>query len=445
MTTPIQQALDAYIAQDRSRLHMPGHKGQNLPPFGPLLAYDVTEVEGTDSLFHCDGCIRDCERAYSALYQSGDTLISCGGSTLCIQAMLFLAALSGKKKILAARNLHLSAVNAMALLGLEPVWLYPQNGQDGWIAGAVSPAQVEELLEREEDVCCVYVTSPTYFGVLSDIPALAEIAHRHGVPLLVDNAHGAHLPLLEPNLHPMALGADFCCDSLHKSLPVLTGGALLHLRDASLYQRAKQAMGTFGSTSPSYLILLSIDHCLEEFAPQGRRRYAQAAQEVAQLEHLARTKGFGTLEGLRDPMKLSLFLGGRNMTGAQLGRLLREQGIEPEYLSDGGGVLMISPYNTRRDLERIRTFLEECPPLTPCEEQPQPLPRLAKGMELRQALLSPQEEIPVEEAVGRIAASVTTTCPPGTPLVMSGEILTEKSVRFMKNSGISHVHVVKCR
>ena len=443
MTTPIQSALDAYLAKDMSRLHMPGHKGRPLPPFGDLLAYDVTEVEGTDSLFHCDGAIRDCERAFSAAYGSGDTLISCGGSTLCIQAMLFLAALSGKKKIIAARNLHLSAVNAMALLGLEPVWVYPQNSGDGWIAGAISPREVQALLEEEPDVCGVYVTSPTYFGVLSDIPALAEIAHSHGVPLLVDNAHGAHLPLLASNLHPMALVADFCCDSLHKSLPVLTGGALLHLRDPALYQRAKQAMGTFGSTSPSYLILLSIDRCLEEFTPQGRAKYQEAAQQVSQLEALARQKGFGTLEGRRDSMKLSLFLGGTNLTGEALGALLREHGIEPEYLSDGGGVLMVSPYNTPRDLERIRTFLQDCPPLLATGVQPQPLPRLPKGMGLREALLSPQEEILVDQALGRIAAGVTTTCPPGAPLVMSGEIVTESSIQFMKNSGISHLHVVK--
>ena len=262
--TPLKRALDEYIRQDYARLHMPGHKGASISPFGELMAYDVTEVEGTDSLFEDDGPLKELEEIFTRLYDTKGTVMSAGGSTLCIQAMLRMVA-KKKGRILAGRNIHAAAVNAMALLGLEPVWVYPNRKQEERLIGEISPDAIRSVLEKEkqegtlDSLCAVYVTSPDYFGVMSDIRSIAQIAHEYGLPLLVDNAHGAHLHFLKEEYHPMQLGADLCCDSLHKTMPALTGAALLHTSDAKYCPQMKGAMTVFGSTSPNYLIMLSID------------------------------------------------------------------------------------------------------------------------------------------------------------------------------------------
>ncbi len=261
--TPLRRALEEYIDAGWSRLHMPGHKGAPIEPFGPLAAYDLTEVEGTDSLFEDDGPLKELEEIFTQLYGTRSSVISAGGSTLCIQAMLRLVAREGGK-VIAGRNIHAAAVNAMALLGLEPVWVYPQRYTEERLIGRIAPADVAAVLQRESDICAVYITSPDYFGVMSDIEGIAEVAHAHGVPLLVDNAHGAHLRFLRGEdgrpLHPMQLGADLCCDSLHKTLPALTGAALLHCNREEYVPQLKGAMTVFGSTSSELpASMLSID------------------------------------------------------------------------------------------------------------------------------------------------------------------------------------------
>ena len=187
ISTPLRAALEEYRKADWSRLHMPGHKGAALEPFGNLMEYDVTEVEGTDSLFEDDGPLKELEEIFTKLYGTRSTVISAGGSTLCIQAMLRMVA-RPNGKIVAGRNIHAAAVNAMALLGLEPEWVYPTRTEEERLIGRLDPQQVEKqldaLLQKGEEVCAVYVTSPDYFGVMSDIRALAEVAHSRGVPLL---------------------------------------------------------------------------------------------------------------------------------------------------------------------------------------------------------------------------------------------------------------------
>ena len=266
MSTPLFSAIDRLRRQGFSRFHTPGHKGRDCGFLTPVTPWDFTEVRGADSLFEASGPIAETEARCTALYRTGGTFLSAGGSTLCIQAMLALVRPLGGKLLL-GRNAHASAIKTMALLDLRPVWLTQDLAPDGFPA-PVTPAQAEAALAAGGDYAGVYVTSPDYFGRLTDIAGLAEVCHRYGVPLLVDNAHGAELFFTGENRHPMALGADLCCDSLHKTLPVLTGGALLHVGATPLAEkygfagRAKEAMGLFGSTSTSYLILLSMDRLL---------------------------------------------------------------------------------------------------------------------------------------------------------------------------------------
>ena len=444
--TPLKRALDEYIRQDYARLHMPGHKGASISPFGELMAYDVTEVEGTDSLFEDDGPLKELEEIFTRLYDTKETVMSAGGSTLCIQAMLRMVA---KKdgRILAGRNIHAAAVNAMALLGLEPVWVYPNRKQEERLIGEISPDEIRSVLEKEkqegtlDSLCAVYVTSPDYFGVMSDIRSIAQIAHEYGLPLLVDNAHGAHLHFLKEEYHPMQLGADLCCDSLHKTMPALTGAALLHTSDAKYCPQMKGAMTVFGSTSPNYLIMLSMDSTAAFLMQDGAERIQQTVTRCEELRQKAWEKGF-VLPQHCDQMRLTLPLAGTGWDAQNFRELLRKHKIMEEYLSDSGCVLLFSPFNREEDFKRTGALLDE----VLIQNQPFtafPIVPSEKVMSLREAFLSPKESVPVEKAEGRIAAQVKITCPPGIPLVMPGERLHKEIIKILKNSGIFVIDVVK--
>lgn len=444
--TPLKRALDEYIRQDYARLHMPGHKGASISPFGELMAYDVTEVEGTDSLFEDDGPLKEQEEIFTRLYDTKGTVMSAGGSTLCIQAMLRMVA-KKEGRILAGRNIHAAAVNAMALLGLEPVWVYPNRKQEERLIGEISPDEIRSVLEKEkqagtlDSLCAIYVTSPDYFGVMSDIRSIAQIAHEYGLPLLVDNAHGAHLHFLKEEYHPMQLGADLCCDSLHKTMPALTGAALLHTSDAKYCPQMKGAMTVFGSTSPNYLIMLSMDSTAAFLMQDGAERIQQTVTRCEELRQKAREKGF-VLPQHCDPMRLTLPLAGTGWDAQNFRKLLRKHKIMEEYLSDSGCVLLFSPFNREEDFKRTEALLDE----VLIQNQPFtafPIVPSEKVMSLREAFLSPKESVPVEKAEGRIAAQVKITCPPGIPLVMPGERLHKEIIKILKNSGIFVIDVVK--
>ena len=242
---------------------MPGHKGVSVLGIEQL---DITEIQGADSLYEAEGIIAQSEANASSVFGCR-TFYSTEGSSQCIRAMLYLVQLyakqQGRKPLVAAgRNAHKTFLTAVGLLGMDVHWLYPQN-TTGYLSCDLTPEELEEYLHNTADLpAAVYLTSPDYLGKITDVRSIAEVCHRHGVLLVVDNAHGAYLKFLPVSLHPIDLGADLCCDSAHKTLPVLTGGAYLHLSqrmDALFGVRGKNALMLFGSTSPSYLILQSLD------------------------------------------------------------------------------------------------------------------------------------------------------------------------------------------
>ncbi len=427
--TPLRTALDEYIAKDLSRFHMPGHKGSEC--FPEYYKYDVTEVVGTDSLFEASGAIAETEKRFSEIYGSGASLLSAGGSTLCIQAMLATTLNKGDSFII-ARNCHASAVNAAALLGLLPVWINPRDIRSAEKAFAENPW-----------VKAVYLTSPDYFGVMSDIGAFSALCKKYGAKLLVDNAHGAHLRFFPKELHPIRLGADMCADSLHKTLPVFTGGALLHLKDGSLYEKAKQKMRLFGSTSPSYLIMLSADSCIEYLETKARSDFAKLNGRVAGLRYKAFEHGLAPKTRNVEPARLTLSVTATEKNAAEFENSLREHGIEPEYVNSEWAVLMASPFNTEKDFERLSSFIDDsfgngCSAL---EERLSAMPE--RKLPLRDAVFSESESVPVKYARGRVAASLVLPCPPCIALASPGEEINEELQSLFVKYGIETINVVK--
>jgi len=280
---------------------------------------------------------------------------------------------------------------------------------------------------------------------MSDVGAIAALCRRAGVPLLVDNAHGAHLRFTPRDEHPIALGATLCCDSAHKTLPVLTGGGYLHAaRDSGLTKaEMKAAMALFGSTSPSYLILLSLDLCNRYLAQEAHADFSRLAQDVQSLETFAAGRGFPPIAEHRDLTKITFDAYTAGMTGEELAEHFRRYGIECEYAAQRHMVLMLSPQNPPRDFARIRECIAVLPQgdeIFP-EDEAFTLPEPA--LSIREASFAPREKIQVERAFGRIAAETRIKCPPGVPVVIAGEKIGKDTQKLLKKSSFSQIYVVK--
>ncbi|MGN1305677.1 MAG: aminotransferase class I/II-fold pyridoxal phosphate-dependent enzyme [Oscillospiraceae bacterium] len=446
MTTPIYDFVKAYAESDSVRGHMPGHKGNNCynktagNQISAVFPYDITEIKGADALFEADGIIAESERNAAKLFGTKATFYSAGGSTLCIQAMLAVCAKQGEK-IIAARNSHKALHNACILLGLSPVWIYPEFEDGSVVSGNVTAENVKKQLKENPDAACVYITSPDYLGAVSDVKAIAEAAHSFGKPLIVDNAHGAHLAFLEENIHPIKLGADLCCDSAHKTLPVLTGGAYVHTSSEKYAAKIKEAMSLFGSSSPSYLILQSLDLCNRYLDGDFR---SELLQTVKKVEKLKEDIGGAITVVLSEPLKLTIYALPCGMTGRELADRLRESGIEPEYADETHVMLMFSPQNTESDFERVKNALcnMKMPRIRLMPPSFNVLP-LQKAMEMREAFFSEAETVDTDDALGRICARTETICPPCVPAAACGEVFDENTIKILKMYSISKVNVVK--
>lgn len=441
MKTPIVSFLKSYQEKSPVRMHMPGHKGAGILGFEGM---DLTEIYGADELFAAEGIIRESEQNASSLFGC-PTYYSTQGSTLCIQTMCTIlcqdAKSKGKKpKILAGRNAHRSFIHAAALLDFEIEWLY---GNSDYLSCKIHAEDLEKAI-IESLPTAVYLTNPDYLGNLLDIQSLASVCKKHNVLLAIDNAHGAYLRFLEPSLHPIDLGADLCCDSAHKTLPVLTGGAYLHLSE-SLNQvwknDVKHFMEYFSSTSPSYLIMASLDAANEVLDTTFRNSLSECVRSVASLKNTLVQHGYTILSG--EPMKITISTKEFGYTGNEIANLLMECDIYPEFYDSDYIVLMPSPYNTKDDLKRLETCLcgiERKPILI---NKPPKLEQSKKAMNVRQALFSSSITLDVSKSLGQVCSSVTVSCPPAILPVIPGEVISESSIEVMKYYGIETVRVVK--
>lgn len=463
MTTPVADFVRAYADSEGARFHMPGHKGQ---AFLGCEKIDITEIYGADSLYEAEGIIAESEKNAGSLFGSGKTLFSTEGSSQCIRAMLYLAVLNkkpGKRPIVvAARNVHKSFIFAAALLDFDVVWLWPeQNGDkdtDGSATGQpdsicrcpVSADRVEQqLLELGDAVAAVYLTTPDYLGGQLEVARIAEVCHKYNVILAVDNAHGAYLRFLESSGHPMDLGADICCDSAHKTLPVLTGGAYLHISKHApkvFMEQAKYAMGLFGSTSPSYLTMASLDLCNAYLSDGYAERLDRIINKIQALKSALGEAGWRVVPS--DPLKVTVEIpldtaDGNTMTLRDvLTARLRAQGVELEYADPDFLVFMLTPETTERDMERLRSALgtNEIPYVT---RKRVSIPCTRQVLSIREAMFSEAERVPLEKAKGRICRIPTVSCPPAIPIAVPGELITEAMLDVFAYYGIDSLDVVK--
>ena len=415
---------------------MPGHKGR-----GALGCeeYDITEIHGADSLFEADGIIHDSEKNLSNIYNTRASFYSTEGSSLCIRAMIFMAMQysDGKKKILAGRNAHKTFLSALALCDVEADWLF---GEDLYSC-KVSPEELDRALSNGE-YFAVYVTCPDYLGNVIHLPSIADVCHKHNVPLLVDNAHGAYLKFT--GQHPMDNGADMCCDSAHKTLSCLTGAAYLHVSKSAIHPYeldGKRALSLFASTSPSYLIMASMDLMNEKMSDSFEVKVRSVSMMTDELKTNLSHLGF-EFSG-REKLKVNVKPKSCGYTGTELCALMEEKGIYPEFCDDDNLVFMFSADNTAEDFAKITDFFSGIEKKNPIVSDPPVVPMLERAMSVREAMFSAQESVKVENAVGRILASPCVSCPPAIPIAVCGEVIDEKAVECFKYYGTKEISVVK--
>ena len=423
---------------------MPGHKGKTLLGAESL---DITEIEGADVLYSPKGIIAESERNAAALFGSGRTVYSAEGSSLSIRAMLYLASLWGKSNgkdrlILAGRNAHRVFHSGVALLDLDVEWLYGED--EGFISCNVTPEYLEKTIcECEKKPFAVYLTSPDYLGNTLDISALSAVCEKCGVLCLVDNAHGAYLRFLPESKHPMDSGAHMCADSAHKTLPALTGAAYLHISKNApemLAEQADFAMALFASTSPSYLILQSLDAVNKYLSEGYGDKLAEFTLRSEKIKKSLVESGY-TLLG-DEPLKITVEAKKYGYFGTELADILEEKGMVPEFCDRDYLVLMLTPEITDGELLLLENTLCSVEKKTPIAEDAPVPERGERVLSIREALMSAGREVCVDVAAGCVLSNAAISCPPAIPIAVCGERITPSAVEAMKYYGIEKVVVI---
>lgn len=413
--TPLADAIQRYAKKDMHRFHMPGHKGKATGIFpAAFTALDVTEIEETDNLMEPKGCILAAERLCASAFGAQRTFFTTGGSTCGVLAMLH-AVLRPGDKVLVDRSCHLSVYAALSLCGAVPVYV-----RGAWMAqiGAFAPPATEEIasiLEKEKDIRALVLTTPTPYGIAADTEAIAAICHARGVLLLVDEAHGAHFAFA-PHCPKTALaaGADLCVQSLHKTLPALTGSAVLHVGNPALVHKAEAALRLFQSTSPSYLLMASMD-CARAAAEESAGLWEElyAAIEACRFPGLYRTD---------DPYRLTV-----SCQGEVSAPLLAAAGFVPEMTGTHTAVMIVTMADSPKTVQRLLDFAKTWKPAAWPAPLPPQCPAVLTPAEVR---CREAELVAADEAVGRIVARPVYCYPPGTAIVAPGEVFSREVLLY---------------
>ncbi len=443
MNTPIFDFVKEYNEKKACRFHMPGHKGKQT--LGPE-PFDITEICGADVLYNAKGIIKESEANASRLFGSGKTVYSTEGSSLAIRAMVFLSGIyaqkMGKKPlILAFRNAHKTFVSAAAMMDAQVEWIFSKD--NSLLSCRPDLGTIEKMI-AEKSPAALYVTSPDYPGNIADIEGLATLCKKYNVLFVVDNAHGAYLKFLKKSMHPLDLGVDICCDSAHKTLPVLTGGAYLHLSKNApefLFDYVERAMSNFASTSPSYLILQSLDK-VNKYLEKG---FSEDVEEVSKMvgEMKMRLEECGYSFFGDEPLKMTILGKDYGYMGLDLAKLLEQDNIICEFADPDFVVMMFSSNTGKKELKLLEKALTSIPRKDKVKSVSPQLEEPKRVMPIRRAMLSESEKVSVNDAKGRILADLSINCPPAVPVLVCGEEVSESAIECFEYYGIEECLVVK--
>lgn len=449
---PIVEALKKAYENPTYQFHIPGHTKGNgsLPEFRKLVGRKALCVDTTDefdnlgTLHPATGPIKEAQELAAKAFGAKKTFFLLNGSTAGNLALAMGLTKKGQK-IITNRNCHRSVLTGMIISGAEPLWLIPNRFEEWGIWGNVSPESVEEMLKSHDDAAMVWITNPTYEGVVSDIKSISAVCRRYGVPLIVDEAHAClwnfskHLPT--PALQ---LGADAVVHSLHKTGGSMSQSSMLHIAENSMIDvdAVEKALKLLHTTSPSLMLLASLDAARANLdSVRGRKQLERAIsnakylrREIEQMEHIHDLKpDFGYLTDVT-----KVFIRADGLSGKRLESILEiDFNIEVESASDAGLLLLSNIGNTKADMEYLVKCLKQIDKtqysdicyLEKKKHMPMLTPVIKKS--LREAYYSPKETIPKDLAIGRISAEVIAECPPGIAILLPGELITEAHLPYL--------------
>lgn len=425
--------------------HTPGHKSKSIFLNKDLYAYDFTELDETDDLYHPSSCIKNTELELSKLYNTKASLISATGCTSCVQAMLYLLEASGEK-VITGRNLHTSAINTMALLNIKPIWLNCDKNLTEIQSNNITAADVECAINSNRDAKAVYLTSPSYYGSILNLKEIKAVCNKYSIPLLIDSAHGSHLEFIDTSLSATASGADLVSFSWHKTLPSLTGSALLCINNEFYIPKAKRAMAMFASTSPSYPIMLSMDLCRIWLENHAKIEFSRLVEFSDIIREVTSQMGILLSAPIYDPLRITIKPVNIGISTKLAVNHFKNNKIEVEAYDNNCIIFILSPMDTYEDLCTLKSAIESLTKLSSQKRSvtinDQNNPVFAKptmAISLNQAVLAPKKLYNLREASGKISAESVFCCPPGIPITIPGEIITPELISVLEYYGIKKI------
>ena len=447
----LYKKLESYGKSDYYPFHMPGHKRNKTSSAGDFpFERDITEISGFDNLHHAEGILKEAQENAAQIYGTKKCFFSVNGSTAALLAAVS-ASVSKGGRILVARNCHKAVYHALYLRDLLPVYVYPHEDKRLGINGGISVRSVERYLEENQGVQAVLITSPTYDGVVSDIKEIAEVVHRYEIPLIVDEAHGAHFRFSD--YFPVSaaeLGADIVIQSFHKTLPSMTQTAVLHVcSDMVDVRKIKRFMGIYQTSSPSYILMASMDACMDKLQKDGQQMFREFTYNLEKArERLSKCEKIKLIEASMlqgtgiydyDRSKLLFSTVGTSINGHQLHEMLRDRyHIEMEMEAEKYVIGIAAVGDTKEGFDRLCTAIEEIDAETELtskaseSQEKTSHARMKQLMTISQAMDAPQRRYPLEESIGKVSAEFAYLYPPGIPILVPGELITGQFVRNVR-------------
>lgn len=399
----------------------PGHKGIfSLPS---QVEFDVTETIGTDNLLHPQDVILKSMENLKRIYGSKKSYYLTGGSTISNHIALKSITKEGDR-VLIERNAHRSILNGCILNKLKTEFMYPSYDKKTKLFLPLSPQIIESYLKKYKDIKLVILTSPTYYGMVLNIREIAEVVHKYGAYLLVDEAHGSHLNFLDKNLSALSGGADIIVQSPHKTLPCLTGSSFIHVGSSKVnIERLEKVISMISSTSPSYLMLLSMERALEYMEEEGRENLKNVLNLIKELKNDLKDKYFFYESDFHDPTKL--LFAKENVSGSQILRELFKKNIRLEMADINYALALVGPVDSEKTLVPLKKAMRE---INLKEENFKDIYRQVlpeKIMEMYETFERESQFINYTEAAGRISADTICPYPPGSPIIVPGELIDQ--------------------
>ncbi|MBR4724147.1 MAG: aminotransferase class I/II-fold pyridoxal phosphate-dependent enzyme [Clostridia bacterium] len=431
---------------NKTPMHMPGHKrnGKRFPYLKGFADIDVTEIDGFDNLHNAAGILKD-SMENAARYRGADAAFYLINGTTCGILASVCAVLNENDKVIMARNCHKSVYNGIELAGAEPIFVYPERNSRYGISGSVNPCDVALKIEENPDAKLVIVTSPTYEGVISDIEEICKIAHSKSIPVLVDAAHGAHLGFYGFCEGAVHQGADICVESLHKTLPSLTQTAICYiLGNLVSKEKLSEKLAVFETSSPSYILLSSIDSCIKAVNSNGHifkdwnknlDCFYDKVKYLENIEILKKESGFFDF----DRSKIVIFP--KNQSGAELAKTLRNENIEPEMTAPRYVICMTGAGDTKRSLKRLASALYKADKKRKGAIKPHSYSGYGQNSEMsfKTALKSEKVLCGFSYAEGKISGGYVWAYPPGVPVLVPGDKISREIpevLRGYKENGV---------